>query len=331
MPRPRVYVTRRLPEAGLAPLAGADVDLEVRQADDPAPRETLLAGAAGAAALITLLTDRVDEELLEAAGAGLRIVANYAVGFDNIDVAACARRGVVVTTTPDVLTEATADHAFALLLAVARRLREGHALVASGAWTGWQPLQLLGVDVGGAALGIVGMGRIGRAVARRARGFGMRVAYHNRNRDPRAEEELDAVHLPLDELFEHSDAISIHTPLTADTHHLVDAPLLARLPRHAIVVNTARGPVVDEAALVEALRAGRLFGAGLDVYEHEPRLADGLAALPNVVLAPHTGSATERSRTAMARLCAEAVVDVLAGRRPAHPLGAQELPPPRAS
>ncbi len=326
MPKARVFITRRLPEAGLAPLREADVDIDMRDADDPIDREGLLAGVRGAGAVVTLLTDRVDASFLEAAGDDLRVVANYAVGYDNIDVAACSARGIAVANTPDVLTEATADHAFALLLGVARRLREGHALVASGDWSGWQPLQLLGREVGGATLGIVGMGRIGRAVARRALGFGMRVLYHNRHRDPQAERELGARHADLEELLSASDMVSLHVPLTEATRHLIDATALARMKPGAILVNTARGPVVDEAALVDALRSGVLWGAGLDVFEREPAIHAGLRALSNVVLAPHTGSATEGARTAMARLCAEATVAVLSGRKAPNLLNASAVP-----
>ncbi len=313
MPEPRVFVTRRLFEAGLAPLRRAGLEIDVRPADDPIGRDELLARARGAHALVTLLTDRVDDALLEAAGPQLRIVANYAVGYDNIDVAACTRRGVAVANTPDVLTEATADQAFALLLAVARRVREGHALVASGGWSGWQPMQLVGREVGGATLGLVGMGRIGRAVARRGLGFGMTVLYHNCRRDEQAEAELGVRYAPLDNLLATSDVLSLHTPLTDATRHLVDAAALARMKPTAILINTARGPVVDEAALVEALATGRLWGAGLDVFEHEPEVHPGLLELPNVVLAPHLGSATTSARVAMARLVSEAVVAALEG------------------
>lgn len=335
-----MFVTRRLPDAGLAPLREAGVLLEVRQDDEAIARDTLLRAASGAAALVTLISERVDEELLEAAGPDLRIVANYAVGVDNVDVGACTRRGVAVANTPDVLTDATADHAFALLLGVARRLREGHDLVASGGWSGWQPLQLLGRELGGgseaeeasgrpgnvgATMGIVGMGRIGRAVARRARGFGMRVLYHNRRRDPAAEAALDASYATLDELLERSDVVSLHCPLTPETRHLIDEGALARMRPGAILINTARGPVVDEAALVEALDRGRLFGAGLDVFEHEPRVHPGLLGRANVLLAPHTGSATEAARTAMALACATAVRAVLRGGSAPNVLNAREL------
>ena len=325
MPTARVFITRRLPEAGLAPLRSEAIELDMRVADDPIDRADLLAGARGADAVITLLTDRVDEPFLEAVGDRLRIVANYAVGYDNIDLAACTRHGVAVANTPDVLTEATADQAFALLLGVARRVREGHQLVASGAWTGWEPLQLLGRDVGGATLGIVGMGRIGRAVARRARGFGMQVLYHNRHRDPEVERELGTRYADLEALLAASDFVSLHAPLADATHHLIDAAALACMKPTAVLVNTARGPIVDEAALVDALRRRALWGAGLDVFEHEPQVHAGLMELDNVVLAPQSGSATESARTAMARLASEAVVGALAGSARANILNPEAL------
>lgn len=315
-PRVRVLVTRRLPDAGLAPLREAGLLVDVYDSDEAIPRAELLRRAAGAEALITLMSERVDDELLDAAGPGLKVVANYAVGYDNVDVAACARRGVAVTNTPDVLTDATADLAFALLLAAARRLVEGHDLVRSGRWTGWQPGQLLGMPVAGATLGLVGMGRIGSAVARRARGFGMRVLYYGRRRDAAAEAELGAAYAPLDELLRESDFVSVHVPLTPETRHLIGPHELAAMKPTAVLVNTARGPVVDEAALAEALRSGRLFAAGLDVFEREPEVHPDLLGLANVVLAPHIGSATVAARTDMALLCSRAVLDVLAGRTP---------------
>jgi glyoxylate reductase len=266
-----------------------------------APR-ALLPGADG---LIALLTDRVDDALLDAAGPQLRVVANHAVGVDNVDVAACTRRGVVVTNTPDVLTEATADMTFALLLAAARRIVEGDALVRGGGWTGWAPTQHLGADVGGATLGLIGRGRIGEAVARRAAGFGMRVIHTARSGG-----------VPLDELLVTSDFVSLHCPLTPETRHIIDARALARMKPTAILVNTARGACVDEAALAEALAAGRIAGAGLDVFEAEPQVHPGLRASAKVVLAPHAGSATTSARRRMGEICATAVRDVLEGRRP---------------
>jgi glyoxylate reductase len=303
----RVVSSAELP-VDLAALVGEPVE-HVDYADLPRvlPR---------AEALICLLTHRIDAALLDRAPR-LRVVANYAVGHDNIDVAAATARGIAVANTPDVLTEATADLAFALLLAAARRLGEGERLVRSGGWRGWEPGQLLGVDVWGRTLGIVGMGRIGEAMARRGRGFAMPVLYTARHPSPAAA-ALGAEHVALDDLLARADAVSIHCPLTPETRHLIDAAALARMRPTAVLVNTARGPIVDEAALAEALAAGRIAGAGLDVFEREPEIHPGLLASERVVLAPHLGSATTTARSRMAELCARAVRSVLAGERPDH-------------
>ncbi|MCW5806672.1 MAG: D-glycerate dehydrogenase [Deltaproteobacteria bacterium] len=300
-----------------AALPGASVDL---------PRE----GHAGVAALdltdadalVCLLLDRVDAALL-ARAPKLRVVANCAVGVDNIDLAAATAARVAVTNTPDVLTEATAELAFALLLAAARRLGEGERLVRSGAWTGWALDQLLGVQLLGKTLGIVGMGRIGRAMARRALGFGMRVIYADPSLHP---DVAEARRVSVDELFATADAISLHCPLTPETRRLVDARRLALAKPSAILVNTARGGCVDEPALIAALEAGRLGGAGLDVYDREPALDPRLLTCPRLVLAPHIGSATTETRTQMAQLCADAVIDVLSGRRPQHLVNGEVWP-----
>jgi glyoxylate reductase len=298
--RPRVVCTADLP-VDLAALTGAEVVA--------GPLET-------ADAMVTLLTERVDAAVLDLAPR-LRVVANYAVGFDNIDVAAATARGVCVANTPDVLTEATADLAFGLALAAARRLGEGDRLVRSGRWTGWAPGQLLGVDVWGKTLGIVGLGRIGRAMARRGRGFGMSILYAG-PRDVSEAAALGATRVDVDALFERADVVSLHCPLTSDTRGLVSAARLARMKSTAILVNTVRGALVDEAAVARAIAAGRLAGAGLDVFAREPAVHPALVAEERVVLAPHLGSATTRARTAMAELCASAVRDVLADHRPAN-------------
>jgi len=314
----RIAITRRLPEVAVERLEAAGHDLHLHDADDPPTRDELLDLVRDADAIVCLLSDRIDEALLDAAGPQLEVVANYAVGLDNVDLAACAHRGVAVAHTPGVLTEATADQAWALLLAVARRVLEGHRRVASGAWQGWAPLQLLGTELHGRRFGVVGMGRIGRAASRRARGFGMEVVYHARSAKPDAEAELPARRLPLDELLATSDVVSLHCPLTDATRHLIDADALARMKPSALLINTARGEVIDETALVAALSEGVIAGAGLDVFEREPRIHPRLPALPNVVLAPHLGSATVATRDAMAVLVADAVTQVLAGRRPAN-------------
>ncbi len=309
---PRVFVTRPLPDAWLAPLRDAGFDVDVYEADAAPTPATLRARAANASALLVQLTDRVDAELLDAAGPALRVVASFAAGTDHLDLEACGARGVAVATTPDVLTDATADLAWALLLAVTRRLREGRSLIEDGAWTGWSPTRLLGGDLQGRTLAIVGLGRIGTAVAVRGRAFGMRIAYHGPHAHPDRAEPLDARFVAdLDALLADADVISLHVPLTDTTRHLLDATRLARLPRHAIVVNTGRGALVDEDALVTALETGRLGGAALDVFEHEPAVPARLLALPNVAVAPHQGSATVGARGAMAALCTSAIVRVL--------------------
>lgn len=250
----------------------------------------------GTQGLLCLLTDRIDADLLEGADQ-LRIVANMAVGTDNIDLAAARGLGIAVSNTPDVLTDATADLAFALLLAAARDLVWADRLVRGGGFTGWRPDLGVGLDVTGRVLGVVGAGRIGTAVAERARGFKMEVLLHSRSGGT-----------PLQELLERADFVSLHVPLTPETHHLIGAPELARMKSSAVLINTARGPVVDEVALVEALRTRRIAAAGLDVFEHEPKLAPGLAALPNLVMAPHLGSATIATRDRMAEIAARNVV-----------------------
>jgi glyoxylate reductase len=313
----KVVVTARLPGRVAELLAGHEVVAPAGDAAELTPEE-LDAALGDAVALLPLLKVRVDEALLGRAPR-LRIVANYAVGVDNVDLAAATRRGVVVTHTPGVLTEATADLTLALLLACARRLPEADRLARSGRWRGWEPDQLTGLDLDGALLGIVGLGRIGQAVARRARGFGMRVMYAApRPVAAEVERELAARQVALDELFASADAVSLHCPLTDETRHLVDARALARMKRTALVVNTARGPIVDERALADALEAGRIAGCGLDVFEAEPRIDARLVASPRAVLAPHIGSATRGARTRMAEMAAASIADLLAGRRPVH-------------
>jgi glyoxylate reductase len=312
----KVFVSRPIPPAALSRLE-ASFAISVGPAERPCTREELLEGARAADAIVTMVSDRVDGDLLDACP-GLRLVANFAVGLDNVDLEAARQRRVMVTHTPGVLTEATAELAFALLLAVARRLVEGDSLLRrEGRFPGWAPLYHLGRDVHGTTLGIVGMGRIGAAMARRARAFGMRVLYAGPPADPSL--GGDATRRTLPELLAESDHVSLHCPLRADTRHIIDAAALALMRPHAALINTARGALVDEAALVEALRAGTIGGAGLDVFEREPAVHDGLRTLPGVVLAPHIGSATVGTRAEMARLVCEDVEAVLAGRPAVHP------------
>jgi glyoxylate reductase len=320
MARPRVLITRRIPSSVLGLLAAA-CDVDVYDGGEAIPRTDLLARLPGAQALMCLLTDRIDGEVMDAAPQ-LRIVANIAVGYDNLDCQAAARRGIVVTNTPDVLTEATADCAWALILAVTRRIPEGERLLRSGAWKGWALDFMLGSDLRGKQLGIVGMGRIGRAVAARAPAFGMRVAFATLEQNgPVAQGSVpDAVERPLKDLLASADVISLHVPLTAETRHLINRTSLVRMRPTAYVINTSRGPVIDEEALAWALREHVIAGAALDVYEHEPRVHPDLLALENVVLAPHLGSATIETRTAMADLAARNVLAVLAGEPPLTPI-----------
>jgi glyoxylate reductase len=307
-----VAVTRWLPPPGPEPLRAAGLVLRYQDADRPPSRTELVDLVAGSDGILSLLTERIDEEILDAAGPGLRVVANHAVGYDNVDVAACARRGVVVTNTPDVLTGATADLTWALVLAAARRLGEGERLVRGGAWDGWRPGQLLGMGLEGKTLGIFGLGKIGTAVARRADAFGMRVAYYNRRPRPEAL-SLGATPVDLHGLLATSDVLVLTAPSTPETHHVIDAAALARMKPGAILVNTSRGPLVAEDDLVEALRSGRLRAAGLDVYEHEPAVHPGLLELENVVVLPHLGSATDEARAAMVELACGNLVAVLLG------------------
>lgn len=313
----RVLVTRRLPPGGTEPLLADGHAVEGGTGDDAWDPGVLAAALRGGVdGLVCLLADRVDEDLLDAgAEGGLRVVANVAVGYDNIDVAAAAARGIVVCNTPGVLDESTADLAFLLVLAASRLASEAEADLRGGSWTGWGITQYLGHDVHGAVLGIVGYGRIGRAVATRARGFGMEVLHHGRR--PTGEPGYVGT---LDELLDRADVVSLHVPLTEATRHLIGPRQLERMGPRAVLVNTARGAVVDEEALARALHVGIIFAAGLDVYEHEPKVHPLLLDAPRTVLLPHIGSATAATRTVMARLACRQVCDVLAGRPPPHPV-----------
>ena len=312
----RVLLTRRMPPPAADMLRAAGLFVDQIDSDAPPTREEFLERVRGVAGLIPTLSDRIDAAVLDAAGPSLRVVANYAVGFDNVDIAACTERGVRVSNTPGVLTDATADLTWTLILAAARRVVEGDRLVRTAAWRGWAPTQLLGLQLSGATLGLLGAGRIGTAVGLRSAGFRMRVLYA----DPRVNRELEqkvaATRVELDQLVREADVLSLHIPMQPENHHLIGAAQLSAMKPTAILINTARGPIVDEAALVTALREGQIAAAGLDVYENEPRLAPGLTELPNVVLLPHLGSATTTTRQKMAQMAAENVIAVLTGRDP---------------
>jgi len=322
--KPAILISRVLPDEAIA-LArqGAAVDLHAGEA--PLPKPELIARLTDKDGLVCLITDRIDAEVL-AAAPRLKVVANVAVGYDNIEVAAASARKIVVTNTPEVLTETTADFAWALLMAVARRVVEADRFVRAGRFTRWELMLFLGGDLHGKTLGIMGFGRIGRAVARRARGFGMRILYHDALRaDAATERELGATFVDKGTLLRESDFVTLHVPLIPETRHLIDAADLRMMKRTAYLVNAARGPVVNEAALAQALREGWIAGAGLDVYEEEPRVHPGLLGLSNVVLAPHIASASIETRVKMAALAVENCLAVLEGRPPLTPVNPEVL------
>jgi len=320
-----VYVTRMLPPEPLDALRRCHA-VEVNPHDRALTREELLGAVRGRDAVITLLTDTIDGPVLDAAGPRCRIFANFAVGFDNFDVDAATARGVILTNTPGVLDEATATHAWALLLATARRIPETDRFLRSGAWTGWGPLQFLGRDVDRTTLGVAGLGRIGRAFAAKAAAFDMRVIYHDLHPSPDFERACGATFVDKATLLRESDFLSLHLPLLPSTRHFIGAAELAAMKPTAILINTGRGPLVDELALVAALRDHVIWGAGLDVFEAEPRLAPGLDGLENVVIVPHTASATFRTRQAMGMTAVDNVLRVLAGDPPLTCINPAVLP-----
>ncbi len=318
---PRIVVAGRIPEAGLDVLRPHG-NVWGWKHDEPIGINELHERIAGADAVLTLLTTKVDRAFLDAAGPQLKVVSNVAVGFNNIDIAECRERGVIATNTPGVLTDATADIAMALILMVTRRLGEGERIVRSNEPWQWGMFMMLGTGLQGRRLGVVGMGAIGQAVARRARAFGMTVSYSSRNAvSAEVESELGAERLSLDELLATSDVVTINCPYSVDTHHLIGPEQFELMRSSAYLINTARGPIVDESALVEALRSGAIAGAGLDVYEHEPMIEPGLNELDNAVLIPHLGSATVETRAAMATLAARNTVAVLNGQPALTPIG----------
>lgn len=313
--KPKVFVTRIIPEEGLNILREM-ADIKVWQEELPPPREVLLKEVEEVDGLLSLLTDKIDAELMDRAKK-LKIVSNYAVGYDNIDLEEATKRGIMVTNTPGVLTETTADLTFALLMATARRIVEGDKFVRAGKWKTWGPMLLLGQDIYGATLGLIGLGRIGYAVAKRAKGFDMKVMYYDQVRNEKAEQELGLEFVTLEKLLKESDFVSIHVPLTPQTRHLINEKTLSLMKKNAILINTARGPIVDEKALYEALVNNRIAGAGLDVMDPEPPSMDNpLLRLDNVVLLPHIGSASVATRTKMAIMAAENLVAGLKGEIP---------------
>lgn len=313
--KPKIFVTRAMPDEILA-IMQADCELNIWPHDEPAvPREVLLREVRDAAGILSLITERIDAEVMDAAP-GLKVVSNMAVGYDNITVKEANRRKIPVGNTPGVLTDATADLAFALMLAAARRLGEAVNYIREGRWQTWVPFELTGMDLQGKTLGLIGMGRIGAAVARRARGFDMRVLYYNRKRHPEAEAETGALYVLLDELLAQSDFVSIHTPLNDETRHFINAERLRKMKPTAMLINTARGGAVDPRALYDALKNGVIAYAALDVTEPEPVPPDyPLLSLPNCLIIPHLGSATRSTRLKMATMAAQNVVAGVHGRR----------------
>ena len=311
-----IFVTQLIPQSGLEILRRAYPGFRINSEERVLGRGELLECVKGADGLLALLTDRIDAEVLDAAGAQLKIVANMAVGYDNVDLEAATRRGIMVTNTPGVLTDATADHAWALLFSIARRVPESERYLRAGKFKGWGPLLFLGGAVTGRTLGIVGAGRIGSAVATKSRGFNMRVLYTARSPKPRLEAETGARRVELEELLRESDFVSLHVPLAPDTVHLIHAGSLRLMKPTACLINTGRGPLVDEAALADGLRSGVIAGAALDVFEREPAVHAELLKLENVVLTPHTASATVESRSKMSTMAAENLIAGLAGQRP---------------
>jgi glyoxylate reductase len=315
MKKPKIFVTRLIPEKGLAMLR-EETEIDIWQEPDPPPDELLMQKAKGVDALLCLLTDRIDGNLMDAIGPQMKVISQMAVGFDNIDIQAATARGIPVGNTPGVLTDTTADFAWALLMAAARRVVEGDKFARAGKWRTWGPIDFLGPDVTGATLGIIGLGRIGRGLAKRAQGFDMRVLYFDRHRCPDAEQKFSAQYSDLNPLLQESDFVSLHTDLSQETYHLMDDSRFKRMKREAILINTARGPVVDPGALYRALSSGIIAYAALDVTEPEPiRPDDPLLTLDNIIIAPHIASASFKTRNRMATMAAANLISGLKGER----------------
>ncbi|PIQ74725.1 MAG: D-glycerate dehydrogenase [Candidatus Portnoybacteria bacterium CG11_big_fil_rev_8_21_14_0_20_44_10] len=318
---PKIFVTRQILESGINLLKGKDYEVEISDFDGVLPREQLLGKIKGADAVLALLTDKINAEFFDAAGPQLKIVANYAVGYDNIDLPEAKKRGIIVTNTPDVLTESVAEHAIALMFALAHRIVESDQFMRDGKYAGWAPMLFLGNDMAGKTVGLVGLGRIGSTVAKRLKqGFDMKIMYFDVHRNEDLEKEYGLVYADLETVLRKADFVSIHVPLLPATRHLIGEAQLKMMKKGAYLINTSRGPIVDEKALVEVLKNGVIRGAGLDVYEEEPKMAPGLAELDNVVITPHTASATEETRGAMSELAAKNIIEVLEGREAITPI-----------
>lgn len=315
MEKARVYVTRMIPRENIDELR-KHFDVEVNPDDRALTKAELREKARGRDAIVSLLIDTIDGELLDAAGPQCKIVANYAVGINNFDVAAATKRGVILTNTPGVLDDATATHTFALLLATARRLVEADKFVRDGKWKGWAPMFFIGMDVDRRTLGIAGMGRIGSNVARKAKGFDMKIIYADVRRNPQAEKEVGATYVDKDTLLRESDFLTLHVPLMPETHHYIGKRDLKLMKKTAVLINACRGPVVDERALLEALQEKQIWAAGLDVFENEPEIIPGLTKLDNVVVVPHIASATTETRINMGKIAVNNVIKVLNGQPP---------------
>ncbi|EKD62515.1 MAG: Glyoxylate reductase [uncultured bacterium] len=313
----KIFVTRKIPGSALDKLKGSGNEVVVSEFDRPLTSEELLESARGFDALLCLLTDRIDGEVLDALGPQLKIVSNYAVGFDNIKVEEATERGVLVTNTPsEVINESVSEFAWTLMLALAKRVVEADESTRRGAYKGWEPSTFLGVNMVGKTLGILGMGRIGGLTARRALGWNMKVLYYKRSRDEAAEKELEVEYADLDRLYQESDFISVHVPLTDETRHMINKIAFDKMKKGVIVVNTARGPIIDEGDLVRAIREGKVGGAGLDVFDNEPNINPELINMENVILTPHIASATNEAREEYGNLAVNAILDALTGKKP---------------
>lgn len=315
----KIFVTRKIPGSALDKLKSSENEVVVSEFDRPLTAEELLEKGKGVDALMTLLTDKVDGDVLDSIGPQLRVVSNYAVGFDNIMVKEATDRGVVITNTPsDEVNESVAEHAWTLMLALARRIVEADEATKRGAYKGWEPNIFLGVNLVGKTLGIIGLGRIGSRTAKRAKGWDMRVMYNKRSRDEKAESELGIEFSSLDDLLAQSDFVSMHVPLTEDTRHMINKETLAKMKKGAYLINTARGPVVDEHDLVDSLRSGQLAGAALDVFDNEPNVNPELVGMENVILTPHIASATWEARDKMGTQAVEAILNTFSGKMPSN-------------